>query len=347
MPLISVIVPIYNSEDTIKRGIKCLLNQTFKNIEIILINDGSTDNSGIICDQLARENNNIKVIHKENEGAGSARNEGIKISLGKYLLFYDIDDLLSPNMLKVLYEKAIEKDYDLVICSHKDVHIESDIITVKRENQIEESDLLNSNKARKSYIQFHSQGIIQAPWAKLYKTSIIKDNNLYFPDLRRCQDIIFNINYYQYISKVCTLKESYYYYYTPNSEFYLNKFPRDMFDILKYVNSYIKMMLESWGELNIENLNYLNNNMMNDVFLALRLCENTKWKMNFQEKKEYIFKIINDQYVEQVFSTASKKWVYKIIYALIKIRQPLIFILLNKGVIIIQRKSPNLLKKIK
>lgn len=119
MHLVSVIVPVYNVEMQLRNCILSIVRQTYKNIEIILVDDGSTDSSGIICDQLAECFNNIKVIHKENGGLSSARNTALRFAKGDYYVFVDSDDYVADNMIEVMMKKA--DGADLVICNYKKV----------------------------------------------------------------------------------------------------------------------------------------------------------------------------------------------------------------------------------
>ena len=114
---ISVIIPVYNVEKYIKRCLDSVINQTYKNIEVILINDGSLDNSGLICNEYAKKYNNIKVFHKKNGGVSSARNLGIDNSCGKYIAFVDPDDYIDKNMYKILHEKLIKSKCDISMVS--------------------------------------------------------------------------------------------------------------------------------------------------------------------------------------------------------------------------------------
>ena len=100
--LISVIVPVYNVEEYVEKCVLSIINQTYKNLEIILVDDGSTDNSGKICDEIAIKDNRIKVIHKKNGGLSDARNVGIDIAKGDYLGFVDSDDYIDPDMYSIL-----------------------------------------------------------------------------------------------------------------------------------------------------------------------------------------------------------------------------------------------------
>ena len=107
-PEISIIVPVYNVEKYLKRCIDSILNQSFTDFELILVDDGSTDNSGEIIDEYAIKDERIKVIHKENGGLSSARNVGIEYSKGNYIAFVDSDDYINKNMYKILYKNAIK-----------------------------------------------------------------------------------------------------------------------------------------------------------------------------------------------------------------------------------------------
>lgn len=114
---ISVIIPVYNVEKYIKRCLDSVINQTYKNIEVILINDGSLDNSGLICNEYAKKYNNIKVVHKENGGVSSARNLGIDNASGEYIAFVDPDDYIDKNMYKILHEQLIQSKSDISMVS--------------------------------------------------------------------------------------------------------------------------------------------------------------------------------------------------------------------------------------
>ena len=115
-PIISIIVPIYNVDKYLSRCIDSILNQTFKKFELILVNDGSTDNSGVVCEEYANKDNRIKVIHKSNGGVSSARNSGLHAAKGEYIGFVDPDDYIDESMYGKLYGLCIENDSDIAIC---------------------------------------------------------------------------------------------------------------------------------------------------------------------------------------------------------------------------------------
>nr|WP_302853132.1 glycosyltransferase [Methanosphaera stadtmanae] len=118
---VSIVIPVYNVEKYIERCLKSILNQTLDSIEVIVIDDGSTDNSGKICDEFSTKYKNVKTFHKRNGGVSSARNLGISIAKGEYIGFVDPDDFIHVNMYKELYENAKKVNSDIAICSFKEI----------------------------------------------------------------------------------------------------------------------------------------------------------------------------------------------------------------------------------
>ena len=117
MEKISIIVPVYNVEKYLKTCLDSIINQTYQNLEIILVDDGSTDNSGEICEEYRKTDSRIILIHKENEGLSMARNFGLDIASGDYISFVDSDDFIARNMMEALYNRLLETQSDMAICS--------------------------------------------------------------------------------------------------------------------------------------------------------------------------------------------------------------------------------------
>ena len=118
-PLISVIIPIYKAEKYIEKCVRCVLAQSYRNLEVILVDDGSPDSSGAICDKLATEDCRIRVIHKENGGAATARNAGLDVMTGEYIAFVDADDYMELNYIETLYRTLKENNAQVSICNFK------------------------------------------------------------------------------------------------------------------------------------------------------------------------------------------------------------------------------------
>lgn len=196
LPEISIVIPAYNAEKDIEKCVDSILNQTFRKFELIIVNDGSTDNTSYICNRIKLKDDRIKIIHKENGGVSSARNKGIDVALGKYIMFCDSDDWLDSELLAELYNKIKKYECDIIYSgAYKDIYsyekkIKTITIGVSDELYIEQKNLASELK----YILESFQGPFLAPWAKLYRTTMIKDNALYFDEKMVCyEDFDFNI----------------------------------------------------------------------------------------------------------------------------------------------------------
>lgn len=200
-PAISVIIPVYNAQDGIKRCVDSLLNQSFKNFEIILLNDGSKDNSLNILKEYELKYSFVRVIDKQNEGVAVTRNKGILLAEGEYTMFMDNDDFVDSDYIETFYQAIHEKKLDLVIGGYKRVNQDNQIIFSQDIQQSE-----------------WSKYIIMAPWAKVYRTEFLKTNNLEFFDYGIGEDIIFNLAAYKTTDKIGLLDyKGYNWYYNNQS----------------------------------------------------------------------------------------------------------------------------------
>lgn len=172
--MISIIVPVYNVETYLPTCIESILDQTYKDFEILLIDDGSTDNSGNICDEYSKRDNRCIAIHQQNKGVYNARNTGLSHATGEYISFVDSDDYIHPQMLEILYKALQKGDYDFAMVTHKKVFNKLGIIDISGAciNTITlNRDTLISGLYNKTHI---SESDFQAVWNKLYKKHSLK-----------------------------------------------------------------------------------------------------------------------------------------------------------------------------
>jgi len=167
---ISVIVPVYNVEKYLPRCLDSLINQTLKDIEIIVINDGSPDNSGDIIEEYKKKDKRIIYIVQENKGLGSTRNKGVSLAKGEYIYFVDSDDFLELDALEKMYNKAKEENSDIVICSYKNVYDD------KQEDVFIDKKLIEDTLSNKNNKIFN----FVTAWSKLYKTKFLKELDISF-----------------------------------------------------------------------------------------------------------------------------------------------------------------------
>lgn len=201
-PKISIIVPVYNSEKYLCGCIDSILSQSFRDFELILVDDGSRDSSQRICDDYAQKDSRVKVIHKENGGVSSARNAGLSAVRGGYLAFIDADDYVVPEYLYRLINEA--EDADMVVCGYKYFYQEEEDETVLR---AEYSDKIYDAHNMASLLSKNIEDLpFRTSWAKIFKTSIIKEYSLSFDKgMTLGEDTKFVFGYMLHASKIKTI----------------------------------------------------------------------------------------------------------------------------------------------
>lgn len=192
-PLISVIIPVYNVEPYLHKCIDSVLNQTFKDLELILVDDGSTDNSGKICEEYALKDNRVIVIHQNNSGQSSARNNGFKISNGEYICFLDSDDWYSENALEVLFDIMINNDVEISMI--KIVETTTENIEFESKNNLK---IISSYDCLTNMLKYHTNYV--QPCNKLYKRKLIE--KIKFPDGKIHEDLYVSVDRYSNINKL-------------------------------------------------------------------------------------------------------------------------------------------------
>ena len=168
--LISIVIPIFNVSKYLEKCIDSIINQTYKNLEIILIDDGSTDNSGEICDKYSQKDNRIKVVHQKNQGVSAARNEGLKRATGNYIGFVDPDDFIESNMYEVIINDIKENQCDIGICGIRSKN--EDNVTL-REARKQENIVMSKKELLNTLIQ--EKSIATSVWDKVFKSELIKE----------------------------------------------------------------------------------------------------------------------------------------------------------------------------
>ncbi|MDE7331955.1 MAG: glycosyltransferase [Lachnospiraceae bacterium] len=209
MPLVSIIVPVYNAEKTIERCINSILNQVYRDFELILLDDGSTDASGEVCDAYAEKDNRIRVLHKENSGVSDTRNQGIAMAEGEYLQFLDSDDWITPEATGLFVRTAAEYQCDMVIADFYRVVGER----VSQKGSIEEEGLMDRADYAGNMMQKPADFYYGVLWNKFYKRSIIEKYQLKMDiSISWCEDFMFNMEYVRHAHTIYALKVPVYYY---------------------------------------------------------------------------------------------------------------------------------------
>ncbi|MBU3848951.1 MAG: glycosyltransferase [Candidatus Treponema excrementipullorum] len=240
--LISVIVPVYNVELLLDRCVSSITNQTFTNLEIILVDDGSTDGSGMICDLWSDKDTRVKVIHKKNGGLASARNAGLVLASGNYISFVDSDDWISPEMLRILYEKINLNNADIAVCNYYVAKSECEYYA----GQLFKDRIYEGYQALK---QAMIDNLPHTVWCKLVQRQVLENEDkqldAFFIE-QRYEDTCYSLREYFKAKKIVVTSERLYYYYSNSDSITSVPKDSDFIDIennILYVSKYLSMVV--------------------------------------------------------------------------------------------------------
>lgn len=305
--LISVIVPVYNAEKYLRKCIESIIKQTYSNLEIILINDGSEDDSKNICDEFALKDERIVLIHKKNEGVGSARNDGLNRATGKYIAFVDCDDYIEKDTIEILYNNLIEKNVDCVKGNY-DIIINENAI---QNNELKLDKQYNKDEIKEFVNILLSEKVKSFLWLLLIKKDCIKDN--FSKELFLYEDVNFYISFLGNINSIYVFSKVIYHYVITE-----NSLSRDTSKIyskienLKLANIILKESLKKYNFDSIENIKAIDTRIINNIinYYYYIYKTNNKFKElidEFEEnRKEKNFKEMLKNYDENILTKKEK-----------------------------------------
>ncbi len=264
MPRISIIIPVYGVEKYLPQCLDSILQQSFTDYEVILVDDCSKDNSGKICDEYSAKDSRFKVFHKkQNEGPAQARQEGLAAADGEWILFVDSDDWLAPGALSTLSEE-ITDDLDILVfgmtLSHENIDgkiIRNEVIapdSAKAATQKEIGNLLVALDSQRSFPYL---------WNKLYRARLLRDSGVILPPLRNMEDFFYNIEVFPKAREIIVIPQPFYHYRKPARETLVSAYNPQFFELCKKRNeaekAYIKKM-DVWTEENLQKLDRIHLN---------------------------------------------------------------------------------------
>lgn len=301
MKKVSIIIPVYCTEKYLRQCIDSVLSQTYKDIEIILIDDGSPDSSGSICDEYSAMSDSIIVIHKTNEGLSMARNDGISKATGDYIFFLDSDDYISPSCIESLVT-ASGNGALAVIGYQLDLESEKRIYTPSQAY----GEYKTIGDFYMDFAKFFATKYNFA-WGKLYKSEIIKGNNLRFiRGVSLAEDVVFNQHYYKHCNNGVILVNDNGYFYRQHGTATLSKmFNPEMFEWNKLAYDSIRDRLIEEGAYTLKNKNHFLSNVLGNYLYSFKLLAlNTT--ITHGEKKRYLS--VNSRYdiFKEAASTVAK-----------------------------------------
>lgn len=309
----SVVVPVYRAERSLEQCVRSILNQTETDIELWLIDDGSPDQCGNICDSFACIDARVNVLHKANAGVSAARNDGIKRAVGKYVAFVDADDYLEPNMLASLIERAESDESEIVVCGY---YIECQTER-KQANICCAAGNYNRAETKRLFLKFFERNYtgLASMWNKLYLRSFLNACAIQVDEgLKRAEDFWFNLEAFECADSISVISTPLY-HYVQNEDSVMHSYRKTQFEDWTKNRERLLSMAKEKG-ICLQNSEFYYNYVYNSVLLLRQLLENSKRsKMHEIMKNTFLREAIQQTvglppHIKLITLCIKRKWYY-------------------------------------
>lgn len=303
---ISVIIPVYNGEYSVERCIRSILSSKYSNLEIILVDDGSTDRSGSLCDGFANADPRIIVFHLKNGGVSKARNFGISQAKGKYLTFIDCDDYVEDSYFMDLYNNIRLHKSDLAVGSIANIY-GTDITYVFADEAVVRLDSPDEQD-RVHFLELNSKFLLYGPVNKLYIADYIKESGITFPeDTSYGEDLLFNMQYLKSCNSLSYLRAPVYFYDHSNECSLSQKYRPNLFENGLRINMSLKDFFSNIGFWGVEEKKYIYRRIFDDAYNSIFDLWNSRCRLSLFDKIKRIREILNNPEVCQAYDLADIK----------------------------------------
>ncbi len=286
--LISIIVPVYKTEQYLDRCVESIVSQTYKNLEIILVDDDSPDNCPQMCDAWAEKDNRIKVLHIENKGVANARNQGLDVATGDFIGFVDSDDYIEPDMFETLLNNLTDNNADISLCGYQINEEENAVANLRMVTPLDAMKLICMGD--------YKYGVL---WNKLYKKDVIK--HIKMPDFVCCEDLIFNYYVFKNAQSIVECDSKLYHYFQNEDSIVHSNFGINSFDAVKSK----ELMLSN--EKNTELEKYAVRGLISSSFVFLsQVVQYNKCTEKYDYLRNYIKKYKSEILSSDLYSKSEK-----------------------------------------
>jgi glycosyltransferase involved in cell wall biosynthesis len=306
---ISVIMPVYKVEAYVGKAIESIQNQTLTDWEFLIVDDGTPDNSGKICDEYAAKDSRLQVFHKENGGAPSARNMAIEKARGKYMYFMDSDDWAEPTMLEDMYRLAEENEAQLVIAGfYIDTYYgDQEYVTTTLSHP--DTVYATQQEFRENAYKLFDKNLLYTPWNKLFQSKYLMENNLRFPQTWM-DDFPFNLKVIRDIEKVVVTSKQYYHFMRARAESETAKYRSDMYPKREEEHGWMLDLYDHWNVHDPDSMEMLYRRYIERVIGCIENVTNDNCTLNKAERKAAIREIITNPRVDEALRYAKPKSTY-------------------------------------
>ncbi len=309
---ISVIMPVYKVEKYVAKAIESILNQSFQSFEFIIVDDGTPDKSGEICEAYAQKDNRIKVIHQKNSGAPAARNKAMEQACGKYYYFMDSDDWAEPQMLQDMYEEAERTNAQLVITGfYIDTYYGENEKFTQLQTECEMEFKTQKDFREKAHLLF-DKNLLYSPWNKLYSAKYMIENKLKFPNTWM-DDFPFVLSFIRDVERVAFIPKAYYHFVRARAESETARYKKELYEKREEEHIWMKNLYKYWNlgdEVNTAALEMIFRRYIERIVGCIENVTNPCSELTKKEQKNEIKRIINNPEVRRALKIAKPKSKY-------------------------------------
>jgi glycosyltransferase EpsJ len=301
-------MPVYNVEKYVGKAIESILAQTFTEYEFLIVDDGTPDKSGEICDAYAKKDSRIRVIHKENGGAPSARNTAIDIAQGEYVYFLDSDDWAEPTMLADMYALAKKNQADLVVCGfyidtyYGDKHLSEKIC-------VDDRIYTNAQEFRSESYRYFDRNLLYTPWNKLYRMDRIRQYHLRFPQTL-WDDFPFNLSYLFHVERVAITTHAYYHFIRAREDSETSSYRADMYEKREEEQGWMEELYQAWGIDDDKTKEMVARRYIERMIGCIANVTSSKCTLSGKERRAQIRSMIENPRVKKALELAKPRSLY-------------------------------------
>ncbi|QLE02798.1 glycosyltransferase family 2 protein [Galbibacter sp. BG1] len=319
---VSIIMPVYNVEDYIEKAIESVINQTYKNFELLIIDDGSPDESIAKAITFQQKDPRIEIFHKKNGGLSDARNYGLEKSKGEFIYFLDSDDWIEPDLLEKCIKSVANPQNDVVVFGYHLDTVDNDDKLIHNEKMYSNSITITQENAKDVKIDDTLLNLIGYAWNKLYRASLLKDHDLFFEKgTSLIEDILFNTQVYKKAVQIQFIPNALYHYINRQRETLIKTFHKDAYQLILKKHYSLKSLLDHWGFEGRKRNRILAQSIVLGIKYAISNLLSYNNNLSAKEKRDYINYIYQHKETKKYIDFYTPKTKSDIIYKkLIKYR---------------------------
>lgn len=344
---ISVIMPVYRVEDYVGRAIESMQKQTLQEFEFLIVDDGSPDRSGEICDAYAREDKRIRVFHRENQGAPAARNAAMEVARGKYLYFLDSDDWAEPQMLEEMYELAEKHQAELVVAGFY-------IDTYYGEKEYrtdhfvpEDAVYTTKEEFRRNSYRLFDKNMLYTPWNKLYLRAYIEEHGLRFPKTL-WDDFPFNLSVIDQVGRVVVTSHQYYHFIRARAESETAAYRPEMYEKREEEHGWLLELYRRWQVKTPETVEFIARRYIERFIGCVENLTNPRCQLSYREKRREVKRMLKNKRVAKSLQLAKPRSFYmKVMLIPVKMKNVTLLLLEAWAITFVKTKNTKLFAKLK